>query len=432
MEINTGDTAWLLTSAALVMLMTPALGFFYAGMARGKNVLATIMQSFSIVALVSVLWVLWGYSLAFGPTLGGVIGGLNYLGFANVGQDPNGAYAPTVPHLAFAIYQCMFAVITPALITGAFAERKKFSTFLVFTVLWSTLVYAPIAHWVWSCSPVEGAPTVAGCAGVPGWLRSWGALDFAGGTVVHISSGLAALAAAIVFGRRRGYGEVPMEPHDISMTVLGAGLLWFGWFGFNAGSALGAGGLAASAFVVTNTSAAAAALAWMAVSWWLSGKPSVLGAASGAVAGLVAITPAAGFVTPGAAIIIGLVAGVLCFFAVQLRNRMRIDDSLDVFGIHGVGGAWGAIATGIFASVAVNAAGADGLLAGNPGQLAIQTAAVALTGGFSFIMTFALLKILDRIMGLRVSPEAEAAGLDISIHGEITAYRHEEKELLLR
>jgi Amt family ammonium transporter len=376
-----------------------------------------------------VVWVLWGYSLAFGPTAGGVIGSLHFLGFSHVGQEPNGAYAATIPHLAFAIYQCMFAVITPALITGAFAERKKFSTFLVFTMLWSTVVYAPIAHWVWSCTPVDGADVVAGCAGTPGWLRGWGALDFAGGTVVHVSSGMAALAAAIVFGRRRGYGEVPMEPHDISMTVLGAALLWFGWFGFNAGSALAANGLAASAFVATHTSAAAAALAWMAVSWWLSGKPSVLGAASGAVAGLVAITPAAGFVTPGAALLIGLVAGVACFVAVQLRNRMRIDDSLDVFGIHGVGGAWGALATGIFASLAVNAGGADGLLAGNPAQLGAQLATVVITGGYSFLMTFLLLKALDRLMGLRVSPEQEALGLDLALHGEVTAYRHAESRL---
>ncbi|GIW09294.1 MAG: ammonium transporter [Dehalococcoidia bacterium] len=433
MEINTGDTAWVLAGAVLVMIMTPGVGFFYAGMARGKNVLATIMQSFTILALVSVIWVLWGYSLAFGPTLGGIIGGLGYLGFNGVGQEPNPAYAATIPHLAYAVFQCMFAVITPALITGAFAERKKFSTFLVFTILWSTLVYAPIAHWVWSCTPVEGAATVAGCAGIPGWLRALGALDFAGGTVVHVSSGLAALAAAIVFGKRHGFGEVPMEPHDISMTVLGAALLWFGWFGFNAASALTAGGLAASAFVVTNTAAAAAALSWMAISWRISGKPSVLGAASGAVAGLVAITPAAGFVTPGAAVIIGLVAGIVCFFAVQIRNRMQIDDSLDVFGVHGVGGAWGALATGLFATLAVNSAGANGVLAGNPAQLGIQALAVAATGAFSFGMTFILLKLLDKVMGLRVSPEEEAAGLDISLHGEVTPYRHRsERELLPR
>ncbi|MCL6647012.1 MAG: ammonium transporter [Chloroflexi bacterium] len=431
--MNTGDTAWVLAGAVLVMIMTPGVGFFYAGMARGKNVLATIMQSFTILALVSVIWVLWGYSLAFGPTLGGIIGGLGYLGFNGVGQEPNPAYAATIPHLAYAVFQCMFAVITPALITGAFAERKKFSTFLVFTILWSTLVYAPIAHWVWSCTPVEGAATVAGCAGIPGWLRALGALDFAGGTVVHVSSGLAALAAAIVFGKRHGFGEVPMEPHDISMTVLGAALLWFGWFGFNAASALTAGGLAASAFVVTNTAAAAAALSWMAISWRISGKPSVLGAASGAVAGLVAITPAAGFVTPGAAVIIGLVAGIVCFFAVQIRNRMQIDDSLDVFGVHGVGGAWGALATGLFATLAVNSAGANGVLAGNPAQLGIQALAVAATGAFSFGMTFILLKLLDKVMGLRVSPEEEAAGLDISLHGEVTPYRHRsERELLPR
>ncbi|MCS7002202.1 MAG: ammonium transporter [Dehalococcoidia bacterium] len=422
MEINYGDTAWLLTSAALVMLMTPALGLFYAGMTRGKNVLATIMQSFIMVALISVIWVLWGYSLAFGPSFGGVIGGLQWVGFNGVTDAPS-AYAPTVPHLAFAIYQCMFAIITPALITGAFAERKKFSTFIVFSLAWSTLVYTPIAHWVWSCTPIDGAATVAGCAGVPGWLRALGALDFAGGTVVHISSGVSALAAALVFGRRLGWGADRMEPHDISLTVIGASLLWFGWFGFNAGSALGASGLAANAFVVTNTAAAAAALSWMFVSWRASGKPSVLGAASGAVAGLVAITPAAGFVTPGASIVIGLVAGLVCYYAVQYRNRLQVDDSLDVVGVHFAGGAWGALATGLFATVSVNPAGADGLIAGNPLQLAIQALAVVVVSLYAFVVTWALLKILDKLMGLRVKPEEELAGLDMSIHGESTPYR---------
>jgi Amt family ammonium transporter len=317
----------------------------------------------------------------------------------------------------------MFAVITPALITGAFAERKKFSTFLVFSVLWATIVYDPIAHWVWSCTPVDGAATIAGCAGIPGWLRGLGALDFAGGTVVHISSGMSALAAAIVFGRRHGYGKVPMEPHDITMTVLGAGLLWFGWFGFNAGSALSASGLAASAFVATNTAAAAAALSWMFVSWRANGKPSLLGAACGAVAGLVAITPAAGFVTPGAAVLIGLIAGVVCYFAVGALNRANLDDSLDVFGVHGVGGILGAIATGLFATLAVNGAGANGLFYGNPSQVLIQVGAIAATGAYGFAVTFVLLKILDKVMGLRVTPAEEEAGLDISLHGEIAAYR---------
>ncbi|MBI4498606.1 MAG: ammonium transporter [Chloroflexi bacterium] len=421
--MSAGDTTWVLVSAALVMIMTPGLGFFYAGMARGKNVLATIMQSFIIVALISVQWVLWGYSLAFGPSIGGFIGGLDWAGLNGVGQEPNGAYAATIPHMAFMIFQAMFAIITPALITGAFAERKKFTTFLVFTVLWATLIYDPIAHWVWSCTPIEGAETVAGCAGTPGWLRSLGALDFAGGTVVHISSGMAALAAAIVFGKRHGFGRVPMEPHDITMTVLGAALLWFGWFGFNAGSALAANGLAANAFVVTNTAAAAAALSWMFAAWAKSGKPSLLGAASGAVAGLVAITPAAGFVGPVAAVIIGAVAGVACFTAIQIRNKIALDDSLDVFGVHGVGGTWGALATGLFASLAINSAGADGLFAGNPAQVGIQLMAIAVTGAYSFVGTFILLKVLDAVVGLRVTREEEEAGLDISLHGEVAPYR---------
>jgi Amt family ammonium transporter len=321
------------------------------------------------------------------------------------------------------VFQMMFVIIIPALITGAFAERKKFTTFLLFTVLWATLVYDPIAHWVWSCTPIDGAEAVAGCAGQPGWLRAMGALDFAGGTVVHISSGLAALAAALVFGRRHGLGRIPMEPHDITMTVLGAGLLWFGWFGFNAGSALAANGLAASAFVVTNTAAAAAALTWMFSSWVVSGKPSVLGAASGAVAGLVAITPAAGFVTPFPAVIIGAVAGVLCFAAVNFINKISVDDSLDVFGVHGVGGIWGAIATGLFATLAVNSAGADGLFYGNPAQVVTQLIAIAVTGSYSFIVTVVLLKVLDAVMGLRVTQEEEEAGLDISLHGESAPYR---------
>jgi len=333
--VNTGDTAWLLISAALVMLMTPALGFFYGGLVRSKNVLSTIMHSFFMLALISVQWVLWGYSLAFSPDAGGfgIIGGLGWVGLEGVGTTPNADYAATIPHLLFMVYQGMFAVITPALITGAFAERKRFKAFVIFSLLWATFVYDPIAHWVW---------------GVGGWLRGIGALDFAGGTVVHISSGVSALVAAMVLGRRIGFGQEKMDPHDATMTVLGAALLWFGWFGFNSGSALGSGELAASAFVTTNTAAAMGALTWMTVSWAHHKQPSVLGAAAGAVAGLVAITPAAGFVDTKAAILIGFVAGILCYFAVQLKSIIKVDDALDVFACHGVGGIWGAIATGIF------------------------------------------------------------------------------------
>jgi Amt family ammonium transporter len=350
--MDTGDTAWVLMSSALVMLMTPALGFFYGGLVRRKNVLATIMHSFFILALISFQWALWGYTLAFGPDKGGIIGGLDWIGLRHVDGAPNPDYAPTIPHSAFMIFQCMFAVITPALITGAFAERKRFKAFVIFSLAWATLVYAPIAHWVW---------------GVGGWLREYGALDFAGGTVVHISSGVTALVAALVLGKRVGFGQESMEPHNLTYTVLGAGLLWFGWFGFNAGSALGANALAANAFVVTNIAAAMGALTWMTVSWLRHGHPSVLGAAAGAVAGLVAITPASGFVSPSSAIVIGFGAGVVCFFAVELlKNKIGIDDALDVFAVHGVGGIWGSIATGIFAEKSINAAGADGLLYGNP------------------------------------------------------------------
>src|SRR4051812_43658981 len=351
--INTGDTAWILMSAALVMLMTPALGFFYGGLVRTKNVLSTIMHSFFILALISVQWVLWGYSLAFGPDvhahigkldIHGLIGSLDWLGLNGVGLTPNCTYAPTVPHQAFMVFQMMFAVITPALITGAFAERKRFKAFVLFSLLWATFVYDPLAHWVW---------------GADGWLHKLGALDFAGGTVVHISSGISALVAATVLGHRVGLGKEKMEPHDLTMTVLGAGLLWFGWFGFNAGSALAADGLAATAFVTTNTAAAMGALAWVTVAWAHKGHPSVLGAAAGAVAGLVGITPAAGFVTPASAILIGLGAGVICYFAIQLREKLRVDDALDVWAVHGVGGTWGALATGVFATTTVNPAGKD-------------------------------------------------------------------------
>jgi len=399
--IDTGDTAWILISSALVMLMTPGLAFFYGGLVRHKNALSTMMHSFTAVALVSVIWVLWGYSLAFGPDHWGLIGGLDWLGLRHVGQEP-GPYAATVPHQAFMLFQLMFAIITPALITGAFAERAKFSTFLVFVVLWSTLVYCPVAHWVW---------------GNGGWLRELGALDFAGGTVVHINAGVAALVAAFLFGRRIGFGREPTEPHDVTYVVLGAALLWFGWFGFNAGSAVAAGGLATNAFVVTNTAAAAAALTWMGLSWWLTGKPSVVGAASGAVAGLAAITPASGFVDAMPAVLIGIGAGFFCYMAVRLRGIFKFDDTLDVFGVHGVSGTWGVLATGIFATAAVSG-GATGLIDGNAGQIGRQLAAIGATGGYSFVMTFAILKVLDWVMGLRVSEEEELVGVDMSQHGE--------------
>lgn len=403
MTVDTGDTAWILISSALVMLMTPALGFFYGGLVRHKNVLSTIMHSFTILALVSVTWVVFGYTLAFGPDHWGLIGGLDWFGLRDVGPEPNPVYAPTVPHQAFMMFQGMFAIITPALITGAFAERIKFSTFLVFSLLWSTLVYAPIAHWVWA----DG-----------GWLRNLGALDFAGGTVVHVNAGAAALAAALMFGRRIGFGREPMEPHDITMVVLGAGLLWFGWFGFNAGSAIASGQLSTTAFVATNTATGAAALTYLALSWLVIGKPSVVGAATGAVAGLVAITPASGYVDPMAALAIGGGAGLLVFLALRLRPRTNVDDSLDVLACHGVGGAWGAVATGIFASVAVNAAGGDGLIHGNAGQLWTQIEAVAVTFAFSFVATAVILKVLDLVMGLRPSAEEESLGLDATQHGE--------------
>jgi ammonium transporter, Amt family len=401
MNVSAGDTAWLLLSAALVMLMTPALGFFYGGLVRRKNVLATIMHSFFILCLISVQWVLWGYTLAFGPDIGGIIGGLDWLTLKGVGQEP-GPYAATVPHQAFMVFQMMFAVITPALITGAFAERKRFKAFVVFTLLWATFVYDPVAHWVWG----------------GGWLSKLGALDFAGGTVVHITSGVSALVAALVLGRRVGYGRDALEPHDMTMTVLGASLLWFGWFGFNAGSAINAGGLAANAFVVTNTSAAMAALTWMTVSWLHKGAPSVLGAAAGAVAGLVAITPASGYVDVSSSILIGLGAGIFCYTAIQLTKRLRVDDALDVFGVHGVGGAWGAIATGIFATVAVNGAAKDGLLAGNPGQLGVQAIAVVATILYAAVMTFVILKLIDVFVGLRVPESEEVLGLDATQHRE--------------
>ncbi len=400
--MDSGHTAWILVSSALVLLMTPGLAFFYGGLVRGKNVLSTIMYSFSAMGVVSIVWVLWGYSLAFGPDVAKISGDLAFLGFGGVGQTP-GPYSDVIPHQVFALFQMMFAIITPALITGAFAERFKFSTYLVFLVLWLTLVYSPIAHWVWG----------------GGWIGELGALDFAGGTVVHINSGVAALAAAIMVGKRRGLGREPMEPHNIPYVVLGAALLWFGWFGFNAGSALAADGLAGNAFLVTNTAAAAAALTWMILAWMVSGKPSVVAAASGAVAGLVAITPAAGFVGPLAAIVIGMGAGTFCFLALRLRTRLGYDDALDVFAVHGIGGMWGAIATGIFASVAINAGiGLEGLITGEVELFWKQIVAVAATMAYSFIVTAVILKALDVTMGLRATEAQEMEGLDINQHGE--------------
>jgi Amt family ammonium transporter len=403
MPVNTGDTAWLLMSSALVMLMTPGLALFYGGMVRRKNILSTIMMSFTCLGLVGLLWVLYGYSLAFGSDHGGFIGGFNFVGLMNVGQDPSPIYATTVPHLAFMVFQAMFAIITVALFTGAVVERVKFSALLVFATLWLTLVYAPVAHWVW---------------GSGGWLAKMGALDFAGGTVVHINAGVSALALVMLLGKRRGFPQDAMEPNNIPMVVLGAGLLWFGWFGFNAGSALTSGGLASSAFVATNTAAAAAAFVWMILSW-IHKRPTVLGTVTGAVVGLVAITPAAGFVPPLAGIAIGGIAAVISYYGMLLLKIKRgVDDSLDVFACHGLGGIWGALATGIFASAAVNAAGADGLLLGNAMQFLRQLVGVLAVGGFAFAATWILGKLVDVTIGLRVTQSEETVGLDLSQHGE--------------
>jgi len=405
--INGADTTWVLISTALVMLMTPGLAFFYGGLVRQKNVLSTLMHSFFVLALISLVWVLWGYSLAFAPSVNGFVGGLDWIGLQGVGAEPNPDYAATIPAYSFMAFQMMFAIITPALISGAFAERKRFVAFAVFAVLWSTLVYSPVAHWVW---------------GVGGWIRELGALDFAGGTVVHITSGVSALVCALVLGKRLGYGNESMQPHNAAYTLLGTGLLWFGWFGFNAGSSLAANGLAASALVTTNTAAAAGLIAWLTASWIRHKRPSVIGASAGAVAGLVGITPAAGFVTPMAALIIGLLTGLICFYAVEYVVRGRIDDALDVFGVHGVGGIVGAILTGVFATTSVNSAGLDGLLYGNPGQVVTQVIAVVVVAAYAGAVTFGLLKLIDVTIGLRVSEQEEQEGLDTSQHGE-TAYR---------
>ncbi|MBN1887281.1 MAG: ammonium transporter [Thermoflexales bacterium] len=400
--MDSGDTAWLLVSSALVLVMTPALAFFYGGMVRKKNILSTLNLSFIIMALISVQWLLYGYSLAFGPDIGGLIGGLDFIGFTGVGSAPSD-YAPTVPHLAFAAFQMMFAIITPALITGAFVERVRFKAFLAFTLLWATFVYDPVCHWVW---------------GAGGILAKVGALDFAGGTVVHITAGFSALAFALVIGARKGFDKMSFEPSNIPYSVLGAGLLWMGWFGFNGGSALAANGLAVHALFTTNTAAAAAGLAWMFLSW-LDNKPSVLGIVTGAVVGLVAVTPGAGFVTPLGALVIGGLAAPISYYTIKfVKGRKLVDESLDVFACHGMGGLWGALATGLFATTSVNPKGVDGLFYGNPGQFLVQLGAAALTIVVSFTITFALAKALDALIGLRVSASEEQVGLDISEHAE--------------
>jgi Amt family ammonium transporter len=403
--INYGDTAWMLVSTALVMAMTaPGLAMFYGGLVRRKNVLSTMMQSFIILCLISVQWVLWGYSLAFGPDAGHFIGNLSWFALRGVGLAPNVDYAATIPHQLFMVYQMMFAVITPALITGGFAERIKFSTFIVFTLLWATLVYDPVAHWVW---------------GKDGWLHNLGALDFAGGTVVHISSGVSALIFALVIGKRIGFPKVTPAPHNMTYTLIGAALLWFGWFGFNAGSALQANELAVSAFINTNTATAMAGFSWIVIDWFVTKKPTVLGAATGAVAGLVAITPAAGFVTPMGSIAIGIAVAIVCYIAVAvIKGKLGYDDSLDAFGVHGVGGTVGALLTGVFASKMINSGGADGGIFGNWAQVGTQAIAVVAVIAYAAVVTLILTKVLDLIMGLRVKDEEEAIGLDNTQHKE--------------
>lgn len=401
-SLDTGDTSFILICSALVLLMTPGLAMFYGGMVQSKNILSILMQCLAAMALVSVQWIFIGYTLAFGPDHVTLIGGLDFIGFNNIGVEALSPEVP-IPHLAFAGFQLMFAVITAALITGAFAERMRFSVFVIFVLLWSTLVYDPLAHWVWG----------------GGWLSKLGIMDFAGGTVVHISSGVSGLVAALMLGKRCGRTSEAIRPHNMPLTVLGAGLLWFGWFGFNAGSALSANGVAALAFLVTNTCAAAGALSWVAAEWLHHGKPTVFGAVSGAVAGLVAITPAAGFVSPLSAIVMGLVAGPLCYLAVsKIKDRFGYDDALDAFGIHGVGGTWGAVATGIFSSQAVNPAAMDGLLAGRPEQVLVQITGVIFTYVFAALLTYLILRLIGQFTLLRVSREEEEAGLDVSLHGE--------------
>jgi ammonium transporter, Amt family len=402
-SLSSGDTAWMLVSTALVMLMTPGLAFFYGGLVRRKNVLSIMMQCFMMVGVISIQWALFGYSLAFGPDHAGLIGGLSWAGLHGVGLQPNPDYAATIPHQLFMVYQMMFAVITPALIIGAFAERMKFSAFLLFSLLWATIVYDPMAHWVW---------------GVGGILRQMGALDFAGGTVVHVNAGMAALAAALVIGKRRGYPDLS-PPHNLPFAVLGAALLWFGWFGFNAGNALSSSGLAVSAFLATHMAAAAAAVAWAALDWVLSKRPTALGMISGAVAGLVAVTPASGYVSPLGAMGIGVLAGLACYVSVVVvKEKLGYDDSLDAFGVHGVGGMLGALLTGLWATKAVNPAGANGLFSGDSRQLLLQFVALLACAAYSFILSYGLLKLVDRLVGLRVSEHNENIGLDLTQHSE--------------
>ncbi|MBM3156080.1 MAG: ammonium transporter [Chloroflexi bacterium] len=401
--MNTGDTAWILVSSALVMLMTPGLALFYGGMVRRKNVLSTIMMSFALLGLIGMLWLLYGYSLSFGPDTGGVIGKLDWVLLRGVGQEPSDTYATTVPHLAFMTFQAMFAIIAVALWSGGVVERMKFSAFLIIAVLWFTLVYCPVTHWVW---------------GSGGWLAKIGCLDFAGGIVIHVNAGMSALALALLLRPRKGFKEgETMEPHNIPMVVLGTGLLWFGWFGFNAGSALTSNGVASSAFVATNASAAAAALTWMILGW-IHRRPSALGVVTGAVAGLAAVTPAAGFISPIIGIPIGIVAAAIGYYCMLFRAKRGVDESLDVWAVHGMGGVWGTLAVGLFASMAVNAIGADGLIQGNAMQLAKQLAGVAAVGAFAFVATWVIGKAVDIIIGLRVTADEETVGLDISQHGE--------------
>lgn len=396
MTLDTGTTAWLLASTALVMLMTPGVGFFYGGLVRRKNFISMVALSFIVFALVSIQWVLFGYSLSFGGDIGGFIGNLQYIGLENIGLEAGPA---GYPPLLFVAFQGVFAAIAMAIVTSGFAERVKLSAFILFALLWTTLVYDPLAHWAWG----------------GGWASQFGSLDFAGGTVVHISSGFAALAVAWVIGKRAGFGQYTMEPHNIPMTLLGAALLWFGWFGFNAGSALAANEIAANAFLVTNISAAAGALAWLGASWY-RGKPSSLGMVSGAIAGLVAITPAAGYVGVGSAIVIGIIAGLVCYGAMLFRLKKGLDESLDAWAVHGMGGLWGAIATGIFATAAIG--GYSGLIEGNVQQFVANTIGALSALVYAFVVTLVLAYIIDRVIGLRVSEEEEYVGLDISQHGE--------------
>ncbi|HPD56065.1 MAG TPA: ammonium transporter [Smithellaceae bacterium] len=403
--MNSGDTAWVLTATALVLLMTiPGLAFFYGGLVRRKNVLSILMQCFIIMCVISLQWVLFGYSLAFGPSISGIIGNLEWMGLAGVGAAPSADYAATIPHFAFMLFQAMFAIITPALMIGAFAERMKFSAFLIFTILWATFVYDPLAHWVWNKN---------------GWLAALGALDFAGGIVVHVSSGISALVLAIMLGKRLGYNHKPIRPHNLPFTVLGGALLWFGWFGFNAGSSLAANGLAAQAMVATQIATAAAALTWVMVEWWHIGSPTILGAVTGAIGGLVAITPACGFVSPMSAMAIGIMAGAICYLAVAvIKGKIGYDDSLDAFGVHGVGGIFGTIAVGIFAQKALNENGADGLLFGNVQQFIVQGLLVLVAVAFAVTMTFIIFKIVDAFVGMRVEEEKEIIGLDLTQQSE--------------